>query len=167
MAIRNIIRDGKKLFEVYVNGFNSRGTRVQRKRSNIETLRKAEVIEFELKRELAILSESKVEARRAICTGNVSSWLSGNPPGSVFTKWPRCYFFRYTHEMCPTMFSNVLRGRKSNRFFEPSRYLQIFCTQGKSRYEFPFGQVSLYSFSDSSSTRIELPHSESLSVTPS
>lgn len=61
MAIRTIIKDGKKLFEVYVNGFNARGTRVQRKRSNIETLRKAEVIEFELKRELAILKESKVD----------------------------------------------------------------------------------------------------------
>ena len=63
MAIRTIIKDGKKLFEVYVNGFNARGTRVQRKRSNIETLRKAEVIEFELKRELAILKESKVDPR--------------------------------------------------------------------------------------------------------
>jgi integrase len=63
MAIRTIVRDGKKLFEVYVNGFNARGTRIQRKRSNIETLRKAEVIEFELKRELAVLKESKVDAR--------------------------------------------------------------------------------------------------------
>lgn len=63
MAIRTFVHDGKKLFEVYVNGFNARGTRVQRKRTNIETLRKAEVIEFELKRELAILRESKVDAR--------------------------------------------------------------------------------------------------------
>lgn len=63
MAIRTIVKDGKKLFEVYVNGFNARGTRVQRKRSSIETLRKAEVVEFELKRELAILREAKVDPR--------------------------------------------------------------------------------------------------------
>lgn len=36
MAVRTVIKDGKKLFEVYVNGFNARGTRVQRKRTNIE-----------------------------------------------------------------------------------------------------------------------------------
>ena len=46
MAIRTRIKDGKKRFEVYVNGFNARGTRVQRKRTNIESLRKAEVIEW-------------------------------------------------------------------------------------------------------------------------
>jgi integrase len=63
MAIRTRIKDGKKRFEVYVNGFNARGTRVQRKRTNIESLRKAEVIEFELKRELTILRESKVDPR--------------------------------------------------------------------------------------------------------
>ncbi len=63
MAVRTIVRNGKKLFEVYVNGFNARGTRVQRKRTNIESLRKAEVIEFELKRELAILKESRVDPR--------------------------------------------------------------------------------------------------------
>src|ERR1700744_2197237 len=63
MEVRNCIKDGRKFFDVYVNGFNARGTRVQRKRTNIETLRKAEVIEFELKRELAILKESRVDAR--------------------------------------------------------------------------------------------------------
>lgn len=63
MAIRTIVKDGKKLFEVYVNGFNARGSRVQRKRTNIDTLRKAEGVEFELKRELAILKESRVDAR--------------------------------------------------------------------------------------------------------
>ena len=63
MAIRTRIKDGKKRFEVYVNGFNARGTRIQRKRTNIESLRKAEVIEFELRRELAILRESKVDPR--------------------------------------------------------------------------------------------------------
>lgn len=63
MAIRNYIENEKKLYEVYINGFNSRGSRVQRKRRGIETLRKAEQIEFELKRELAKLKEQKVDPR--------------------------------------------------------------------------------------------------------
>jgi integrase len=57
MAVRTYIEDGKKLYEVYVNGFNSRGVRIQRKRKGIETLRKAETIEFELMRELSELKE--------------------------------------------------------------------------------------------------------------
>ena len=60
MAIRNYIENERKLYEVYVNGFNSKGIRVQRKRSGIETLRKAETIQFELKRELALLKEEKI-----------------------------------------------------------------------------------------------------------
>lgn len=63
MAIRQQTIDGKKLYEVYVNGFNSRGTRVQRKRMGIESLRKAEQVEFELKRELAKLKEEEVPYR--------------------------------------------------------------------------------------------------------
>lgn len=63
MAIRTYNENDKKLYEVYVNGNNSRGTRVQRKRSGIETLRKAEQVEFELKRELALLREQKVPLR--------------------------------------------------------------------------------------------------------
>ena len=63
MAIRTYIKDGKKLYEAYINGFNSRGTRVQRKRTGIETQRKAELVEFELKRELAKLKEQKVHPR--------------------------------------------------------------------------------------------------------
>lgn len=63
MAIRTYIKDGKKLYEAYINGFNSRGTRVQRKRKGIETLRKAELVEFELKRELAMLKEERVHPR--------------------------------------------------------------------------------------------------------
>jgi len=63
MAIRTYIEDGKKLHEVYVNGFNSRGTRIQRKRRGIPTLRKAETIEFELMRELAKLKEERVPFR--------------------------------------------------------------------------------------------------------
>lgn len=60
MAIRTYIENDKKLYEVYLNGFNSKGIRVQRKRSGIETLRKAETIQFELKRELALLKEEKI-----------------------------------------------------------------------------------------------------------
>jgi integrase len=60
MAIRNYTEDGKKLYEVYVNGFDSRGIRVQRKRKGIESLRKAETTEFELMRELAQLREDKI-----------------------------------------------------------------------------------------------------------
>lgn len=60
MAIRTYVKDGKKLYEAYINGFNSRGLRIQRKRKGIETLRKAEQVEFELKRELAKLKEEKI-----------------------------------------------------------------------------------------------------------
>ncbi len=63
MAIRESIVNGKKVYEVYINGFNARGTRVQRKRGSIESLRRAELVEFELKRELAILKESQVDLR--------------------------------------------------------------------------------------------------------
>ena len=63
MAIRTYVKNGKKLYEAYINGFNSRGTRIQRKRKGIETLRKAEIVEFELRRELAKLKEEKVHPR--------------------------------------------------------------------------------------------------------
>ncbi len=63
MAIRTYIENDRKLYEVYVQNTNSRGTRVQRRRAGIETLRKAETMEFELKRELAILREEEVPFR--------------------------------------------------------------------------------------------------------
>jgi integrase len=63
MAITPYLQDGKKLYEVYVNGFDSRNRRVQRRKNGIETLRKAEVVEFELKRELAKLREEAVAYR--------------------------------------------------------------------------------------------------------
>jgi integrase len=63
MAIRTYIEDGKKLYEVYLNGFDARGRRVQRKRKGLDTLRKAELVEFELKRELAKLKEQSVHLR--------------------------------------------------------------------------------------------------------
>lgn len=63
MAIRTYIENDKKLYEVYVNGFNASGMRVQRKRRGLLTLRKAETVEFELKRELAKLKEKDVPYR--------------------------------------------------------------------------------------------------------
>lgn len=63
MAIKTYLKNGKTLYEVYVNGFNSRGDRWQRRRNGIETKRKAEVIEFELMRELAKVREEAVPYR--------------------------------------------------------------------------------------------------------
>lgn len=69
MAINTYIENGKKLYEIYVNGFDSRGIRVQRRKKGLDTLRKAEMAEFELKRELAKLKEEAVPFRW-------SEWLS-------------------------------------------------------------------------------------------
>ncbi len=60
MAIRQYNENNRMLYEVYLHGHNSRGLRVQRKRRGIETLRKAETLEFELRRELSILKEESV-----------------------------------------------------------------------------------------------------------
>ena len=57
MSIKSYVESGKKLYEVYLNGFDVRGQRIQRRKRNIESLRKAEVIEFEFKREMARLRE--------------------------------------------------------------------------------------------------------------
>lgn len=53
MAIKCEVIDGKKLYEVYVNGHDANGKRIQRRKSGIESMRKAEQIEFEYKHELA------------------------------------------------------------------------------------------------------------------
>jgi len=63
MAIKSSIENGKKVFEVYLNGFDALGRRVQKRKRSIETLRKAQTIEFELKRELAQLKEEAVPFR--------------------------------------------------------------------------------------------------------
>jgi len=63
MAIKVKIKDGKKFYEVYVNGRAKSGERVQMRRRSLESLRKAEEAEFELKRELAKLKECGVEPR--------------------------------------------------------------------------------------------------------
>lgn len=71
MAITPYFTNGEKLFEVYVNGNDSAGRRIQWRRTGIDTLRKAEVMEFELKRKLAQIKEQKVPFRwsewRNIC----------------------------------------------------------------------------------------------------
>lgn len=59
MAIKSYSENGKKLFEVYVNGHDARGRRFQRRKTKVETLHKAESIEFEFKRELANLRDEK------------------------------------------------------------------------------------------------------------
>lgn len=63
MAIKVIEKNGQKLYMAYANGFDSRGKRVQRKRRGLDTLRKAEMAEFELKRELAQLRDESVSVR--------------------------------------------------------------------------------------------------------
>lgn len=63
MAVTSYIEEGKKYYEVYVNGNDSRGVRVQRRKKRIDTLRKAQTVEFELKRELAKLREEAIPYR--------------------------------------------------------------------------------------------------------
>lgn len=63
MSIRPYVLNGKKFFEVYVNGFDRTGKRIQARRKGIESLRRAEEAEFELKRDLAKLKELGVDLR--------------------------------------------------------------------------------------------------------
>jgi integrase len=57
MAIKVSEVNGKKVYEVYVNGFDLRGRRIQFRRRGIESLRKAEDIQFECERKLANLRD--------------------------------------------------------------------------------------------------------------
>jgi integrase len=63
MAIKSYQVQGKKFYEVYVNGFDRFGKRIQSRRKGIESIRKAEEAEFELKRELAKRKEQAVDPR--------------------------------------------------------------------------------------------------------
>ncbi len=63
MAIKKYLKNGKTLYEVYVNGCDARGDRHQKRKMGIETLRKAETVEFELKRILAQIREERVPYR--------------------------------------------------------------------------------------------------------
>lgn len=63
MAIKSYEENGKKFFEVYINGNDALGRRVQKRKRSVESLRKAQTIEFEFKRELAQLKEEAVPFR--------------------------------------------------------------------------------------------------------
>jgi integrase len=60
MAITPYTVEGKKLYEVYVNGNDARGCRRQWRKRGIESIRKAEDIQFNFERELAKLREEGV-----------------------------------------------------------------------------------------------------------
>ncbi len=60
MAITPYMENGKKLFEIHINGFDVRGRRVQRRKRGVDAQRKVEVAEFEMKRELAKLKDGAV-----------------------------------------------------------------------------------------------------------
>ncbi|MDR3608463.1 MAG: site-specific integrase [Oligoflexia bacterium] len=60
MAITPYTIEGKKLYEVYVNGFDARGRRLQWRKRGIESIRKAEEIQFNYERDLAKLREEGV-----------------------------------------------------------------------------------------------------------
>jgi integrase len=63
MAISKYSVKGKKLFEVYVNGFDIRGKRVQMRKRGVESITKAKDLEFEFERKLALLKEGEVHLR--------------------------------------------------------------------------------------------------------
>lgn len=63
MSIYKHEENGVITYEVYVNGRDGRGARVQRRKRHIETLKKAKDQEFEFKRELAQLREQAVPYR--------------------------------------------------------------------------------------------------------
>jgi integrase len=63
MAIRTFEQCGRKFYEVYVSGETNGGRRFQKKKTKIDTLKKAQETEFEFKRELARLKEQAVPYR--------------------------------------------------------------------------------------------------------
>lgn len=63
MAIKSYTLKGKKLFEVYVNGFDVRGKRFQMRKRAVESITKAKNLEFEFERELAKLKEGELHLR--------------------------------------------------------------------------------------------------------
>lgn len=63
MAIKMLVKNGRKLFDVYINGKDKSGKRIQMRKRSLQSMRKAEEAEFELKRKLAILKESEVDPR--------------------------------------------------------------------------------------------------------
>ncbi len=63
MAISNYTLKGKKLFEVYINGSDLRGKRVQMRKRGVTSLKKAQDLEFEFNRELARIREEDIHLR--------------------------------------------------------------------------------------------------------
>ena len=55
MAINPYSKDNKTLFEVYVIGRDDRGNKIQRRRRGISSRRKAEQVEFDLKKEVELV----------------------------------------------------------------------------------------------------------------
>ncbi len=60
MAIKSYELNGKKLYEVYVNGFDRRGQRIQMRKRSIETRKRAEKVEFDFEFELRKLRGEKM-----------------------------------------------------------------------------------------------------------
>jgi len=63
MAIKTYSLKGKKLYEVYVNGFDARGKRTQMRKRGIESIKKAKDLEFEFERDLAKIKEGSTFER--------------------------------------------------------------------------------------------------------
>lgn len=63
MAIKSYSLRGKKFFEVYVAGFDLREKRIQMRKRGITSIKKAEDLEFEFKRELARVREEDIHLR--------------------------------------------------------------------------------------------------------
>lgn len=80
MSIKKYLKDEKTYYEVYVSGYDPRGRKVQKRKRDIETLKRAESIEFELKREIAKIKESAIDYRWSewlqICIKNMKFTLS-------------------------------------------------------------------------------------------
>lgn len=63
MSITCYTIKGKKLYEVYVNGSDSRGKRFQLRKRGVESITKAKDLEFEFERELAKQKDGEVHLR--------------------------------------------------------------------------------------------------------
>lgn len=86
MAISSYTVKGKKLFEVYVNGFDIRGRRVQMRKRGIQSIKKAQDLEFEFERELAIKKESEVHLRWSEWFADCMQQLKvSHRPSTVYT----------------------------------------------------------------------------------
>ena len=86
MSIKKYLKNDATFYEVYVTGYDPRGRKIQKRKRDIETLKKATAVEFELKREIAKIKESPIDYRwsewLAICLKNIkltqshSTWFN-------------------------------------------------------------------------------------------